>query len=126
MECISDLLDEKKGFIKLHSVSPQDLIFSTDLSIAYHFYLRSGKSSTLGIHESEESRKWKTIIAGVILDNVWNERKRYGLFALDFDLTVATIMNKGYTAIFFCEDNFYLILRPELCIPLYLLEFTFH
>jgi hypothetical protein len=141
-EALENLLAQCKGFCSLHERSPQDLIFSSDLSIAYHFYRRScspcftqssiphipvmptrrapGRDGVRG-----EAREWQTIVAAVVLDKIWHERKSYGLFVLDFDSRVQTLRSGGYTSIYFEKGNFYLVLVPSLCIPIYILDFTF-
>ncbi len=116
MDCLYDVLQQSKGFAGLFARAPHDLLFSPDLSIAYHFFKRA---------DTGMSRQWKTIVAGVALDNVWNERKSYGLFALDFEARAAALTHSGFTAVYFAKDNFYLLLRPELVLPIYHLDFTF-
>lgn len=43
-------------------------------------------------------------IAGVMLEKVWNERKSYALFALDFEARARAIRDKGYSVIYFSDS----------------------
>ena len=132
LDVLDEVLGEAESFRKVYNRSPQDLIFSTDLSIAYHFFKRASGTSLTQARQSapriislDTTRKWRSIIAGIILDKVWCERKSYALFALNFDARVQVILGKGYSIIYFAKDRFYLTLVPEVCIPIYLLDFTF-
>lgn len=133
LETFENITKYPDGFKLVYEKSPQDLVFSTDLSIAYHFFkrarsaLQSKMPKELVAMRSDglEQRKWKAIISGIILDKVWNERKSYALFALNFEARVQAAKSKGYNVIYFAKDGFYLALTPEICIPIYLLDFTF-
>lgn len=121
LETLEGIITNPKSFSE---VSPQDLIFSTDLSIAYHFYKKhSEKNRNFKIHN--DHHKWKAMIAGVILENVWNESRSYTLFAINFRERAKSLIQSGYNIVYFSSDNFYLSLIPDECIPIYLLDFTF-
>ncbi len=130
VEYVSELFAEPRGFDDLHGRSPQDLIFSADLSIAYHFYRRYGEmSGSSNVQPQEQTergdRRWRAIVAAVILDKVWKEKKSYALFALNFEERTEALMKRGYTSVFFANDNFYLILSPRFCLPVYMIDFSF-
>ncbi len=127
LELLDELSSGPAGFAPLYGRSPQDVIFSSDLSIAYHFFKRAACGTTNDGAKSvgPTARRWKSIIAGVILEKVWNERKCYALFVLNFEARARAIRDKGYSVIYFSKDNFYLVLTPEVCLPIYLLDFTF-
>eukprot|EP00826_Nyctotherus_ovalis_P063208 TRINITY_DN9249_c0_g1_i4.p1 TRINITY_DN9249_c0_g1~~TRINITY_DN9249_c0_g1_i4.p1 ORF type:complete len:215 (-),score=52.35 TRINITY_DN9249_c0_g1_i4:118-762(-) len=112
LEMLEEVIASPQSF---REVSPQDLIFSTDLSIAYHFFKK----------QRGRTHNWKAIIGGVVLENVWNEGKSYALFALNFRNRVRSLVEAGYSVVYFSADNFYLSLIPEECTPIYLLDFTF-
>lgn len=116
LELLEDVVASPKSF---REVLPQDLIFSTDLSIAYHFFKKHAKG------KAARDYNWKALIAGVVLENVWNESKSYALFALNFNEKVRSLIEAGYNVVYFSADNFYLSLLPDECLPIYLLDFTF-
>ena len=114
MEMFKQILNDYDGFNIVHMASPQNLVFSTDLSISYHFFTVS--NSSYGNH-------WKSMIAGVSLKRVWNEDENYASFLLNYKEKSESIFHKGYKVIYFTKDDFYLVLEPTQCIPLYLLDF---
>jgi len=116
LEILEDVISSPKSF---KEILPQDLIFSIDLSIAYHFYKKNAA------RRGKREYSWKAIIAGIVLENVWSENKSYALFALNFTERVRSLREAGYNVVYFSADNFYLSLMPDECIPIYLLDFTF-
>jgi len=121
IECIMSIIDNPKGFKEIHE---QDMIFSNDLSIAYRYYNRYSNVYDT-VHDEEGIKNWRAVICGVILNNIWKEKKSYPVFCLNFERYVGRIRDRGYNCVYFERNNFYLILDPKLCISAYLIDFNF-
>jgi len=127
VEFLTDLIEDPLGFYDLFNKSPQELIFTEDLSISYHFYKRAMRTFE---HQKEEDspnllKKWRVIIAGIILDKIYQEKKSYALFTLNFEERTKKLLEKGYNCVRFEKEGIYLILDAKFCVPIYMLDFTF-